>query len=85
MMVSMNSNEKCLKIDSNWTTKDKLYLVSSVLMNGDQNWSFISNQLSQIYEFERKQKEQQQEEDNGDDDKKSLKYSLSVSLLKRRL
>ena len=56
-----------IKID--WTTKDKLYLVSAVLMNGDQDWSFISQQLSQIHEFECKQL---------DEEDKNLKFTLSV-------
>ena len=68
--VNENSNGDCVKIDSNWTTRDKLYLVSSVLMNGDQDLSFISRQLSQAQsDFELKQT-------NGTE---NFKYSLSVS------
>jgi hypothetical protein len=56
-----------IKID--WSTKDKLYLVSAVLMNGDQDWSFISQQLSQIYDYECKH-----------EDKIIDKFTLSVSV-----
>lgn len=78
--VSNNNNSS---ISSNnekkWTTKDKLFLVSSVLVNGDQNWSLISEQLRRIHEYEVKNK------NDYDDDDVQVKqdiYTLSVSILK---
>jgi hypothetical protein len=38
-----NNNTNPLK----WSTKERLFLVSSVLINGDCNWSFVSEQLKQ--------------------------------------
>ncbi len=35
-----------------WDTLDKLVLISSVLVNGDQNWSFVSGQMHAFYEQE---------------------------------
>jgi hypothetical protein len=69
-MKSVVENNGCRLIDTKWTTRDKLYLVSSVLLNGDQNWSLISEQLSKIHDFENKKEENNELE--------NTRYSLSV-------
>ena len=39
----LNTNPK-----DTWTTRENLYLISSVLLNGDQNWTEISEQLQKL-------------------------------------
>lgn len=34
-----------------WSVKEKLYLISSVLMNGDSNWTKICQQLNKCMKF----------------------------------
>lgn len=35
----------------NWTTKEKIFLVSCVLIYGDGNWSFVSEQLRRFMQI----------------------------------
>lgn len=34
-----------------WSVKEKLYLISSILMNGDSNWTKICHQLNKCMKF----------------------------------
>ena len=34
-----------------WTTKERLFLVSCVLINGEANWTFISDQLNKWMKY----------------------------------
>ena len=52
MEIEQNSNNIACKEQPGeltpikWTIREKLYLISSVLLHGDSNWSFISEQLN---------------------------------------
>ena len=35
----------------NWTTKERIFLVSCVLIYGDSNWSFVSEQLRRFMQL----------------------------------
>ncbi len=48
--VDNSSNPNRMNM-TKWSIKEKLYLVSCVLVNGDSNWSRICNQLNKWMKF----------------------------------
>lgn len=51
-MTSVQDRLKLKRSYDNWTTREQLYLASSVLKSGDQNWMSVSRSLKAIVEKE---------------------------------
>ncbi|XP_043788733.1 bromodomain-containing protein 8 [Apis laboriosa] len=51
-MTSVQDRLKLKRSYDNWTTREQLYLASSVLKSGDQNWMSVSRSLKAVVEKE---------------------------------
>jgi hypothetical protein len=43
---NLKQNEKNIDLIVKWSTKEKLFLIAFTMINGDSNWSYVSEQLN---------------------------------------